>query len=212
MTGQLATPFGLYLVLDPDHAAGDPITIAAAAIANGVICVQLRWKSARDRQIVDLARSIHQLTEPRCIPLIINDRLDIALASGAEGVHLGVDDLPLRDARRIAGDAFIIGYSPETDDEIRTAAEAGASYLGIGPFFRTATKADAGSALGSVEFARRRSLTDLPVAAIGGISASNAGKAFAAGADGIAVASAILDSPDPAAATRQLRALIPGHP
>lgn len=212
MTGQASHPYGLYLVLDPDHASGDAIAIAREAIENGVTSVQLRWKSATDRQVVELARVLHRLTQVRRIPLVINDRLDIALAVGAEGVHLGVDDLPVADARRIGGPRFIVGYSPETDDDIRSAAGAGASYLGIGPFAGTTTKADAGPALGAVEFARRRALTDLPVVTIGGISAANAGDAFAAGADGIAVASAILDSPDPGDATRQLRKVLRVRP
>ncbi|MBA2469490.1 MAG: thiamine phosphate synthase [Chloroflexia bacterium] len=211
MMGRPSTQYSLYLVLDPDHTASDPITIAAEALDNGVTCVQLRWKSATDRQVVDLARSIHQLTEPRHIPLIVNDRLDIALAVEAEGVHLGVDDLPLRDARRIAGESFIIGYSPEADDQIVDAEQAGASYLGIGPFSGTVTKSNAGPALRATEFARRRSLTDLPVVAIGGMTANNAAQAFAAGADGIAVASAILGASDPVEATRRLRAALPGR-
>ncbi|MDQ3655030.1 MAG: thiamine phosphate synthase, partial [Chloroflexota bacterium] len=179
---------------------------------NGITCVQIRWKTATDRQLVDLARAIQRLSQPRGIPLIINDRLDIALVVGTEGVHLGVDDVPVPDARRVGEPEFLIGYSPETDSQIAGAAAAGASYLGIGPVYGTATKLDAGPALGTTEFTRRRMLTGLPVVAIGGITADNAAETMAAAADGVAVASAILGSADPAAATRQLRRVLPAHP
>lgn len=212
MRQPLSIPYGLYLVLDPDHCLRDVTATALDAFDNGVTCVQLRWKTATDRQLVELARAIQGIAEPRGIPLIMNDRLDIALASGAQGVHLGVDDVPVPDARRIAGSDFVIGYSPETDCQISGAAAAGATYLGIGPVFGTATKLDAGAPLGTTEFARRRSLSPLPVVAIGGVTAENAAEAVSAGADGIAIASAILGSPDPAAATRQLRGARSGHP
>lgn len=212
MTRQAAFPYGLYLVLDPDHVAGDVIQTALDAFINGVTCVQVRWKTATDRQFVEMARAIRRLSQPRGIPLIVNDRLDIALVVGAEGVHLGVDDVPVQDARRIVGTEFLIGYSPETDSQIAGAAVAGASYLGIGPVYATATKLDAGPALGTNEFTRRQILTELPVVAIGGITADNAADAMAAGAVGVAVASAILGNHDPAAATRQLKRVLPAHP
>lgn len=210
---ELAThPFHLYLVMDPDHATGDVIATAQGAIDGGVTCIQLRWKTGTDREVVALARAIHSLTAPLGIPMILNDRLDIALATGAAGVHLGVDDLPVANARRLGGPDFIVGYSPETDADIIAAAEAGATYLGIGPLFGTKTKDDAGPALGSREFARRRALTSLPVVAIGGITADNAHDAFAAGADGIAVVSAILGSTNPTIAARQLSQARAAHP
>ena len=205
MTLPGSSPYTLYLVLDPDHVAGDVMQTALDAFDSGVTCVQLRWKTATDRQLVELARAALALSRPRGIPLIINDRLDISLAAGADGVHLGVDDIPVQDARRLGGTDFLIGYSPETDVQITRAAGAGASYLGIGPIFETATKVDAGPKLGATEFSRRRQLTDLPVVAIGGITPRNAAAARSAGASGIAVVSAILGGADPAAATRQLR-------
>jgi thiamine-phosphate pyrophosphorylase len=200
----------LYLVASPeDRPADDLVEVVQSTIAAGVTCVQLRWKSGTDRAIVELGRSLLGATRRAGIPLIINDRLDLALALGADGVHLGVDDLPIADARRLAGPDFIIGYSPESDDQIVRAADH-ASYLGIGPFFATGTKPDAGTALGLVEFARRRALTTLPVVAIGGISPHNAARPISAGANGIAVVSAILGMPDPAMATRDLvRAMTP---
>ena len=196
----------VYLVHDPTvcTSRGVQETIDAA-IDGGITALQLRWKNGTDREVLELARVIGPRLQARGIPFLINDRLDLALAADADGVHLGVDDLPLPDARRLAGPDFIIGYSPETDDQIRRATEC-ASYLGIGPFFATQTKSDAGSALGAEEFARRRRLTPLPVVGIGGISTGNAAEVMAAGADGIAVVSAILAADDPAAATRTLLA------
>ncbi len=200
----------LYLVLDP-AAIGDrnPLELCQKVIEAGVACLQIRWKSATDREIIDLARALLPITSGANVPLIINDRVDLALASGAEGVHLGVDDLPLEDARRLAGNDFIIGYSPDTDAGISQATGL-ASYLGIGPLFTTATKADAGGALGPEEYARRRALSPLPTVAIGGIDASNAHQAFGTGADGIAVVSAILGASDPVAATEELSRVAAG--
>jgi thiamine-phosphate diphosphorylase len=178
--------------------------IAADALDAGVTCLQLRWKSASDRELHRLASTLASLAHEHQVPFLVNDRLDIALAAGADGVHLGAEDLPLDVARRLAGPAFIVGYSPESDDRIRYAASHGATYLGIGPFFETGTKADAGAALGPVEFSRRRRLTSLPVVAIGGIDAANAHKPMRAGANGVAVASAIAGAADAAGATRTL--------
>ncbi len=202
----------LYLVLDPDVAAGDPLELASDVLDHGVTCLQLRWKSAPDKDVVHLARQLVSLCKDRCIPFIVNNRLDIALAVGAHGVHLGVEDLELSDARTIAPHDFAIGYSPDSDEDLRTALVRGATYLGIGPIFGTTTKADAGAALGTAEFSRRRKLTGLPVVAIGGISADNAFDAIQAGADGVAVVSAIVGAPDPIQATRRISASLYREP
>lgn len=212
MTQSLLSRLRLYLVVDPDHVLGDAMDTARSAIENGVSCVQLRWKTPTDQEFVSLARALRQLTRRHGVPLIINDRLDVALIVDADGVHLGVDDVPVEDVRRLAGPEFFIGYSPETDRQIVAAVGAGASYLGIGPIFGTTTKADAGPALGTAEFRRRRSKTDLPVVAIGGIDAENAPGAMNAGADGVAVASAILASHDPSAAARSLSRAVGRRP
>lgn len=195
----------LYLVFDPDFCAGDPAETLSEAIRGGVTMVQLRAKHRTDREVLALGATLRTICAEAGVPFLVNDRLDLALALHADGVHLGVDDLPLEAARRLAGDHFIIGYSPETDDQARSAHERGADYLGIGPIFGTATKADAGEALGVSEFSRRRALTPLPVVAIGGINATNAVTAMNANADGIAVVSAILRAPMPMAAARELR-------
>lgn len=194
----------LYLVLDPDACEGDPVDTAAAAIDAGITCLQLRWKTATDRELHELATTLSETCRQQRTPFIVNDRVDIALAVNASGVHLGVDDLPIESAVRLGRSGFIVGYSPETDAQIVAAEAMGATYLGIGPFAETSTKADAGRALGADEFQRRRLLTNLPVVAIGGITSLNAGAAMTAGANGIAVASAITRHLDPVAATQTL--------
>jgi thiamine-phosphate pyrophosphorylase len=196
----------LYLVLDPDAVSGGPVAVARVALASGVTMLQLRCKHRTDRETLELAVPLRMTCRRLGIPFILNDRLDLALACDADGVHLGVDDLPLSAARSLSAPGFIIGYSPEHDEQIANAAANGATYLGIGPVFSTSTKKDAGAALGLTEFARRRDLTRLPVVGIGGIGPGNAASVLAAGADGIAVVSAIVGQPDPAAATRNLLA------
>ncbi|MGI8964134.1 MAG: thiamine phosphate synthase [Thermomicrobiales bacterium] len=194
----------LYLVADPDIASGDLVDCIRSAIGGGATCVQLRCKTATDRQLAHLARRVLGICEPHGIPMIVNDRIDIALAVGAHGVHLGIDDLSIEDARRLGGPEFAIGYSPESDFDIAHAAAHGATYLGIGPFASTRTKLDAGSPIGATEFARRRRLTTLPVVAIGGIGVGNARAAIDAGANGVAIASAIFECADPAEAARRV--------
>jgi thiamine-phosphate diphosphorylase len=135
---------------------------------------------------------------------LINDRLDLALAAGADGVHLGVDDLPIPDARRIGGDGFVIGYSPETDEQTALAKEAGADYLGVGPVFGTASKDDAGQAIGIETIGRRAQIAGIPIIGIGGIAPANAEGVVRAGAVGVAVVGAILRSADPRTAAQGL--------
>jgi thiamine-phosphate diphosphorylase len=195
----------LYLVADPEHAPGDLVPTVVAALAGGVTIVQLRAKRLADRELLALAIRLRELSAGHDVPLIVNDRIDIALAAGTAGVHLGVDDLPLAHARALAGHGFLIGYSPETDEQIARTAAAGADYLGVGPVYGTRTKGDAGAALGIAEFSRRCDASALPVVGIGGITAANASAVVDAGAHGIAVVSAILGAPDPAAAARALR-------
>lgn len=134
---------------------------------------------------------------------IVNDRLDLALAAGADGVHLGQHDLPVRAARSVVGDRLLIGCSTNTVDEAQQAVSDGADYLGVGAIFPTSTKSDARPA-GIARLREIRSAVDVPIVAIGGITASNASEALAAGAEMVAVITAIADAPDPVAATRDL--------
>jgi thiamine-phosphate pyrophosphorylase len=195
----------LYLVANPDHAQGDLVEVVEEAIHGGVSMVQLRAKSLSDREHLALATRIRRLCAPHGLPFVVNDRVDIALAGEADGVHLGVDDLPVAVARQLGGPDFIVGYSPETENQLLQSAEQGADYLGVGPVYGTSTKADAGRALGIEEFAQRCRTSPLPVVGIGGIDTSNAASVMAAGARGVAVVSAILGAPDARKAARELR-------
>ena len=194
----------LYLVADPDHCNGDLVDQTEAAIRGGVTMVQLRAKHLTDLELFSLAQKMRSVCSRHGVPLLLNDRVDIALAVGADGVHLGVDDLPIEAARSIGGSVFVVGFSPETDDHVRMAASRGADYLGIGPVFGTATKTDAGSALGIEQFAHRCAIADLPVVGIGGIQSSNFRNVLEKGAAGVAVVSAILQADDAESAARQL--------
>lgn len=163
--------------------------------------VQLRLKDENPRTIVEVASALLSIL-PRAVPLVVDDRLDVALASGAAGVHLGADDLPVAAARRISPPGFVIGASVGCDAEV--AGSRGADYVGIGPVFATGSKADAGAAIGVVEFARLAALCALPAVAIGGMDATNARAAIEAGASGVALISAIFGSPDPEGAAREV--------
>lgn len=194
----------VYLVADPDVASGDVLRIVDLALAGGVTAVQLRAKRLPDREVLALARALRERCAAAGALCFVNDRLDLALAAGVDGVHLGVDDVPLPDARRLAGPNLIIGYSPETDEQVMQAAEAGADYLGIGPVFGTQSKADAGPRIGLGVLHRRTRLTTLPVIGIGGIGPAQAGRVIAAGAAGVAVAGAILRSSSPRETAQQI--------
>jgi thiamine-phosphate pyrophosphorylase len=180
------------------------IARTAAAVRGGATMIQLRLKDENPRTMVEVASAL-LATIPRSVPLLINDRLDVALAAGAAGVHLGADDLPVAAARRIAPAGFVIGASVGCDAEVP--GSRGADYVGIGPLFATASKADAGAAIGAAEFARLAALCALPAVAIGGIDTSNAREAIEAGARGVASISAIFGTRDPEAAARALRSV-----
>lgn len=198
----------LYLVADPEQCRGNLLDAIEAALGAGVTAVQLRAKRLTDRASLALAREVRARCAKRGVLFLLNDRIDLALASGADGVHLGVDDLPLDVVRRIAGPDFVLGYSPETDGQAERAAAAGADYLGLGPVFSTASKADAGEALGLPAFRRRIEASSLPAVGIGGIDAANCQSVVRAGAVGVAVVGAILRSTDPAAAANRLSTLV----
>jgi len=198
--------YSLYLVCDRALSCGrSHVDIVGAAVAGGVSCVQLREKLCSTREFLDQARALLTLLRPRGIPLIINDRLDIALAVGADGVHLGQDDLPIDMARRLAGERMIIGISVESVEHAVAAERAGADYLGISPVFATTTKQGHAPPLGLAGISAIRAHTTIPLVGIGGINADNAAAILAAGADGIAVVSAIVAAADPAAAACALR-------
>lgn len=171
------------------------IARASAAADGGATCIQLRLKEIAARDLVALARDLVGSVN---VPVIVNDRADIAIAAGAAGVHLGPDDLPPHSVRTFAPAGFMIGVSVGSDDEIANAA--GADYAGIGPVFQTGTKRDAGKPIGTGEFSRLAAATGLPAVGIGGISAANAREVIEAGAAGVAVVSAVFGAIDPRSA------------
>lgn len=198
----------LYLVTDPAMtAARGLVETVRAAAAGGITMVQLRDKAAGDAELVALARSLVDALSGTPIPVIVNDRADIAAAAGAHGVHLGQDDGEPARARALLGPGAIIGQSAGDLAELARVDPGIVDYVGIGPFATTATKGDAGAPLGAAGLARLRAATRLPAVAIGGIGPANAAQAIAAGADGVAVVSAICAAEDPEAAARALRAI-----
>lgn len=180
------------------------LEICRCALAGGVTTVQLRAKNWTDRQLLNAACELRQMCSESGALFVVNDRVDIALASRADGVHLGVDDLPVDVARNLLGPASVIGYSPETAEDRVQAETAGADYLGIGPVYGTATKLDAGPALGLDRFRQLTAASTVPVVGIGGISPDAARPVIEAGAAGVAVVGAIFAADNPEHAARQL--------
>jgi len=199
----------LYLVTDPELASGHSLVeIVGAAVEGGVTLVQLRDKQADGRALLEQARALKALLDPKGIPLIVNDRVDVAVAAGAAGCHVGQSDLPPEEARALLGPEAILGLSIDQVEQARAADPEHVDYVAHGPFAATGTKPDAGAPVGASGIAAARELSALPLVAIGGVHAGNAAEAIRAGADGIAVVSAIVSAPDPKAAARELRAVI----
>ncbi len=197
----------VYLVTDRGLARGRSLAdVVRAAVEGGVTCVQLREKSAGTREFLALARELTAVLAPLRVPLVINDRVDIALACGAQGVHLGQGDMPPHEARRLLPAGSIIGWSVETPGDVAASAALPVDYLGVSPVFATPTKTDTLTPWGLDGLASVRASTRLPLVAIGGLDAGNALQAIRAGADGIAVVSAICAADDPRAAARALKA------
>lgn len=196
----------LYLVTDRSLSRGRSTeNIVREAIAGGATCVQLREKHCGTRQFIAEARMLMALLQPAGIPLIINDRLDVALAAGANGVHLGQKDMAIADARRLAGPGLVIGISAESLADAVQAEAEGADYIGISPVFATTTKKDAAAPLGLDGIRRIRAAVRLPLVAIGGITLENAESVISAGADGLAVVSAIVAAQCPRTAAAALK-------
>jgi thiamine-phosphate pyrophosphorylase len=196
----------LYLVTDRGLSKGRPtIDIVMAAVAGGVTCVQLREKRCTTREFVEEAFAIRGFLRQRDVPLIINDRLDVAQAVGADGVHLGQKDLSLSMARDIVGKRMLIGVSAECLADAVMAEKGGADYIGVSPIYRTPTKADTASPLGLEGLRQIRQAVAIPLVGIGGLNQQNAPAVIHHGADGVAVVSAIVSADDPLTAARELR-------
>ena len=203
-----------YLVTQASLSKGRSTTdIVAAAIDGGVDAVQLREKDTDIETRYELGRELRELTTEAGVDLIVNDRVDLAHTIGADGVHLGQSDLPVSAAREILGPEATIGASVSTVSEARLAAITGADYLGVGAVFGTDSKPDAEStddALGLDQLADIADAVKIPVIAIGGVTPDNAAATIEAGADAVAVISAITGADDPTAAARQLREAVDG--
>ena len=185
----------LYLVTDPDLSLGRPEEeIVRRAVAAGITMVQYRDKDTSTLRMIEKTRLLADICGPADVALIVNDRLDVAMAGGAHGVHLGQDDMELPDARRIAGENFIIGISVTTVGEAQDAERGGADYLGANGVFPTPTKTDLGEPLGLEGVSQLAKASSLPIVAIGGINAGNAGEVMSSGANGVAVVSYIVSA------------------
>jgi thiamine-phosphate pyrophosphorylase len=196
---------GLYVVTCDYPAKGRThLDVARAAVEAGAAALQLRDKEASSRQLFHLAQEMRRITLGTPTLFFVNDRVDIALAAGADGVHVGEEDLPVAKVREMVGEELLIGASVNRVATAKAAAAAGADYLGVGAIFPTPSKADAGAPIGLEVLRQIKQEVSLPLVAIGGITLENAPEVIAAGADGLAVISAIAAAEDMVAAAKNL--------
>jgi thiamine-phosphate pyrophosphorylase len=200
---------GLYLVTDRRLCGGKPLEeVIIKAVKGGVAYVQLREKDVSTRSFVGEAKRVKKLLEPYKVPLIINDRVDVALACGAEGVHIGQEDMPYEIVRKLMGPKAIIGLSVETWEDVEESQKLDLSYVGVSPVFLTPTKPDTKDAWGLEGLAKIKAFSRHSLVAIGGINESNVREVIKAGADCVAVVSAICAASDPEMAARNINNLI----
>ena len=201
--------YSLYLVTDRGLARGrSTLEIVKAAVSGGVTCIQLREKDCSTLDFIEQALAVKDCLGARQIPLIINDRLDVALAVGADGVHLGQSDMPLEMAQKIAGPSMLIGISAESLQDAIEAENGGADYLGVSPIYATPTKTDTAPPLGLQGLREIKNRVKIPLVGIGGLNNSNAAEVIRNGADGVAVVSAIVAAEDPETAAMNLKQII----
>ncbi|MGI6127625.1 MAG: thiamine phosphate synthase [Planifilum sp.] len=201
--------YTLYLVMGSQDCRGrDPVQVLEQAIDGGITLFQFREKgsSLTLRETVALGERLRNLCRQRQIPFIVNDRADLALVLDADGLHIGQEDLPVPEARKLIGSDRLLGVSAETVDEAEQALREGADYLGVGPMYATATKPDAGRPIGPQAIAemRKKLSRPVPIVGIGGIDVPGVHEVIRAGADGVAVVSAIAGKPDPRKAAAEL--------
>lgn len=196
--------YSLYLITDPHLAKDSLFSIVSQAISGGVTMVQYRNKKASTKVLTEEASRLQKLTAEAGTPLIINDRVDVVLATNADGVHLGQNDMPVAIARKLLGAKKIIGVSVKTVEQAKKAVLEGADYLGVGPVFKTQTKTDAGESLGVSVIEKIVQEIDIPVVGIGGITKENASEVIRVGAKGIAVVSAIMGKQNPEKEAKEL--------
>lgn len=201
----LAERLSLIVVTDPECGASRTIfDVVSAAVRAGAPAIQVRDKAGDARDTLALAVRLLDVTRPAGALLFVNDRVDVALAAGADGVHVGDDDLPVEAVRRIAPAGFLIGRSVDDPEGARTAAAAGADYVGIGPVRPTPSKQDTGPVIGVEGVRRVCRAVDVPVVAIGGVDVAASEEIAAAGAAGVAVIRAVMRAEDPGRAAAEL--------
>lgn len=201
--------FDLYVVTDSDLSKGrSDAEVARLAYEGGADAVQLRMKHADGREMLEQARAIREVADEYCRFFFVNDRVDIAIASGADGVHLGQSDIPLEVARDLMGETAVIGISVDNVEQAVAAAQGGADYIGVGSIFNTSTKPDAKQGVGLGAIYEIRKAVDIPIVAIGGINRGNIQDVIRAGADAAAVVSAVVAQDDISGAAHELRNLI----
>lgn len=201
--------WSLYLVTDKELCLGRSlIEVIESAVAGGVSVVQLREKNISTRDFVELGKSVLKILRPKKIPLIINDRLDVTLAIGADGLHIGQSDLHYYDARTILGEKFLLGLSVETKEQVQEARNWDLSYMALSPLFATPTKTDTAAPWGLEGLIDIRSSISCPLVVIGGINTSNSKEIIKAGADSLAIVSAICSATSPKDASAQFRKVI----
>jgi len=201
--------YSIYVITDRQVGRGRTHEdMAAAAITGGATILQLREKVFTTRQLLEAAARTLELARRAAVPLIINDRVDVALAVEADGIHVGPEDLPVLAARRLVGPHRIVGASAGTEAEAIAAERDGADYIGVGSIFQTSSKVDAGAPIGLEALQRIAKAVRIPVVAIGGITHANAAEVIRAGAAGVAVISAVLGADDIRDATRRLADVI----
>lgn len=206
---QFAARLALHVLTDHGLSRGrDLLTVARAALDGGATVLQLRNKTASTRTLVEEGVALRALTHERGALLIVNDRIDVALAIDADGAHVGQDDMPAALARQLLGPERILGVSAGNQQEAAEAVLAGADYLGVGPIYATGSKADAGPAVGTALLQELATRHSLPLVAIGGITAENVSAVIHAGATGVAVISAVVSADDIAGAAWHLLAAI----
>lgn len=198
--------YGVYLVTDRGLCRNRPLQdIVMKAVQAGVAYVQLREKDLSTRAFVEEAIAVKKILLPFPVQLIINDRIDVALACGADGVHLGQQDMPYATARKLMGDKAIIGLSVETWEDVEAVEKLDVNYIGVSPVFATPTKTDTKEPWGLTGLKKIKAFSRHPLVAIGGINASNAEAVAEVGADCLAVVSAVCSADDPAAAAAKLK-------
>ena len=199
----------LYLVTDRDLSLGRSLEeVVSEAVAGGVTIVQLREKDALTGEFVELAFKLKDILKPYNVPLIINDRVDVALAVDAEGLHIGQSDMSYEIARKLLGPDKIIGLSVECMDDILEANKLDVDYVGISPVYGTPTKTDTAEPFGLERLRRAVELSIHPTVAIGGMNAGTIADVLAAGVDGVAVVSAICSAVSPRLAAKELSEII----